>query len=165
MKNNSVHPRHIHLNFNYDKNQNNKGKKAISKSSFGRINNNNNPELLDNAKKYLDKKKNNKEKGEIKLSYIGPKFNDKNEALIERVEKNNNNLIKEYNNENNLFKNKEKEKEIKIKDDKEKNELIDKIGKKGKKDIIDYSCLINSINDIRLPKEFYDISYDILQNK
>ena len=162
MKNNSVHPRHIHLNLNYDKIQNNKGKKGIAKSSIGRINNNN-PELFDNTKKYLDKTKNNKEKGEIKHSYICPKFNDKNEALIEREEKNNINMFKENNNEmeQNISKNKEKEKEIeKIKDD----ELIKIMREKGKNDILD-SYLINSINEFRLPEELYDISYDILQNK
>ena len=67
--------------------------------------------------------------------------------------------------QNNKEKNKNEEKE-KIKDyDKKEKELIEKMKLSEEKERIQPEIIINSINEIRLPKELYDISYDILQNQ
>ena len=164
MKNFSSCPGKMNLNFNYDKSQNNKEKKAKNKFSSDKINSNN-PELFNVAKKYLDGKKIKKEKGEIEHSYMCPKFKDEKELFKEKDEKININIINDNNKIKNINKDEEKEKEIFKDNDKKENELLEKIEKKEEKDIIQSGIIINSINEIRLPKELYDISYDILQNQ
>ena len=159
MKNFSFRQDKMNLNFNYDKLQNNKEKKGKQRSSVDNKNNNNR-ELVD-QRKYLDKKKNKNEKGESEHSYMCPKFKDENELFKEKEKKDNINII----NDNNKEKNKNEEKE-KIKDyDKKEKELIEKMKLSEEKERIQPEIIINSINEIRLPKEFYDISYDILQNQ
>ena len=157
MKNFSFRQDKMNLNFNYDKLQNNKEKKGKQRSSVDNKNSNNR-ELVD-QRKYLDKNKN--EKGESEHSYMCPKFKDENELFKEKEKKDNINII----NDNNKEKNKNEEKE-KIKDyDKKEKELIEKMKLSEEKERIQPEIIINSINEIRLPKELYDISYDILQNQ
>ena len=159
MKNFSFCQDKMNLNFNYDKLQNNKEKKGKQRTSVDNKNSNNR-ELVD-QRKYLDKKKNKIEKGESEHSYMCPKFKDENELFKEKEKKDNINII----NDNNKEKNKNEEKE-KIKDyDKKEKELIEKMKLSEEKERIQPEIIINSINEIRLPKELYDISYDILQNQ
>ena len=162
MKNFSFRPGKMNLNFNYDKIQNTKDKKGKQRSSVDNKNSKN-LESYDFAKKNLDKKKIKKEKGENEHSYMCPKFKDENEVFKEKEKKDNINIINDNNKEKKITKNEEKEIE-RIKEKKEKNDLIKIKEENEKKDKLE-TCLINSINEIRLPKKLYDISYDILQNQ
>ena len=113
-----------------------------------------------------EEKKQNKK--ELEHSYLGPKFNDKKDILRGNRDKNNLNIINNKNDNNIEKKMIEKENNM-INIEKEnikKNEFIEKNKeKKEPKEPKDSeSSFITSINEIRLPEELYDISYDILQN-
>ena len=108
---------------------------------------NNNNIGKSNNKTSIDKNNNNKEKNLLDKKDIGKK----KRAVSSIYKPPEINPKKKIENDKNKIK-------------KEKNNLIDK-----NKDIEAHkdkteSFFINSINEIRLPSQLYDISYDILQN-
>ena len=109
---------------------------------------NNNNIGKSNNKTSIDKNNNNKEKSLLNKKDIGKK----KRAVSSIYKPPEINPKKKSENDKNKIK-------------KEKNNLIDK-----NKDIEAHkdkteSFFINSINEIRLPSQLYDISYDILQNE
>ena len=109
---------------------------------------NNNNIGKSNNKTSIDKNNNNKEKNLLNKKDIGKK----KRAVSSLYKHPEINPKKKSENDKNKIK-------------KEKNNLIDK-----NKDIEAHkdkteSFFINSINEIRLPSQLYDISYDILQNE
>ena len=166
MNNLSMNSNNLHLNFKYDKYRSNKEKKGKHLFSVDKINKDK-YEKMDIEKKILDLKK-DKNKKELEHSYLVPKFNDKKDILRGNRDKNNLNIINNKNDNNIEKKMIEKENNM-INIEKEnikKKEFIEKNKeKKEPKEPKDSeSSFITSINEIRLPEELYDISYDILQN-
>ena len=138
----------VNLNFKYEKRKST-NKTIVDKNNFN------------NEKININKKEKGKNKTVISSSYKAPEINSKKfiEDNKNKIKKEQNNNLKEQNKEIESQKEIEIHKEIEAqKDIKAQNEIE---AHKIKKD----TFFINSINEIRLPPQLYDISYDILQNK
>ena len=138
---------HCELNFNYGLNKDKK-KKDKPHTPFGRKRNKEDLNINDDDKRVLKKSE------VIKKKVI---VNSKNDNIKESPNINKNNMINDQNIDKNIDKN--------IKIDNEKNKVTaqneEKKIQKDNKD--EESYYINSINKIRLPKFYFDISYDIIQ--
>lgn len=154
---------HCELNFNYGLNQDKK-KKDKPHTPFGRKRNKEDLNINDDDKRVLKKSE------VIKKKVIVNSKNDnihdkKKEEIKESPNINKINMINEQNIDKNIDKNIERNIDKNIEIDNEKNKVTaqneEKKIQKDNKD--EESYYINSINKIRLPKFFYDISYDIIQ--
>ena len=143
----------LNLNFNYDKKGENKEKKSKPQTKIDKYKKND--EITDkitskkikteiNKKENIERPKSTNNKHEI---------NNKIEDIKEDPNENKLNIIN-----NNIIKN---EKDKVMFEEKEKGKETEDIIQKGKK----YNYFINSINELRLPEYFYDLSFDILQNQ
>ena len=153
MNPNQIH--HCELNFNYGLNQDKK-KKDKPHTPFGRKKNKEDLNINDDDKRVLKKSEVIKKK--VFVDSKNDNIHDKKkEEIKESPNINKNNMINDQNIDKNIDKN--------IEIDNEKNKVTaqneEKKIQKDNKD--EESYYINSINKIRLPKFFYDISYDIIQ--
>ena len=138
----------VNLNFKNEKRKST-NKTIVDKNNFN------------NEKININKKEKGKNKTVVSSSYKAPEINSKKfiEDNKNKIKKEQNNNLKEQNKDIEAHKEIESQKEIEAqKDIKAQNEIE---AQKIKKD----TFFINSINEIRLPPQLYDISYDILQNK
>ena len=138
----------VNLNFKYEKSKST-NKTIVDKNNFN------------NEKININKKEKGKNKTVVSSSYKAPEINSKKfiEDNKNKIKKEQNNNLKGQNKDIEAHKEIESHKEIEAqKDIKAQNEIE---AQKIKKD----TFFINSINEIRLPPQLYDISYDILQNK
>ena len=138
----------VNLNFKNEKRKST-NKTIVDKNNFN------------NEKININKKEKGKNKTVRSSSYKAPEINSKKfiEDNKNKIKKEQNNNLKEQNKEIESQKEIEIHKEIEAqKDIKDQKEIE---AQKIKKD----TFFINSINEIRLPPQLYDISYDILQNK
>ena len=138
----------VNLNFKYEKSKST-NKTIVDKNNFN------------NEKININKKEKGKNKTDVSSSYKAPEINSKKfiEDNKNKIKKEQNNNLKGQNKDIEAQKEIETYKEIEAqKDIKAQNEIE---AHKIKKD----TFFINSINEIRLPPQLYDISYDILQNK
>ena len=144
----------VNLNFKNEKRKST-NKTIVDKNNFN------------NEKININKKEKGKNKTVRSSSYKAPEINSKKfiEDNKNKIKKEQNNNLKGQNKDIEAHKEIGSQKEIETykeieaqKDIKAQNEIE---AHKIKKD----TFFINSINEIRLPPQLYDISYDILQNK
>ena len=138
----------VNLNFKNEKRKST-NKTIVDKNNFN------------NEKININKKEKGKNKTVVSSSYKAPETNSKKfiEDNKNKIKKEQNNNLKGQNKDIEAHKEIESQKEIEAqKDIKAQNEIEPHKIKKN-------TFFINSINEIRLPPQLYDISYDILQNK
>ena len=136
------------VNFKYEKRKST-NKTIVDKNNFN------------HEKININKKEKGKNKTVISSSYKAPEMNSKKfiEDNKNKIKKEQNNNLKGQNKDIEAHKEIESQKEIETqKDIKSQKEIEPHKIKKN-------TFFINSINEIRLPPQLYDISYDILQNK
>ena len=138
----------VNLNFKNEKRKST-NKTIVDKNNFN------------NEKININKKEKGKNKTVISSSYKAPEINSKKfiEDNKNKIKKEQNNNLKGQNKDIEAHKEIESQKEIETQKDIKSQKEIE--AHKIKKD----TFFINSINEIRLPPQLYDISYDILQNK
>ena len=138
----------VNLNFKNEKRKST-NKTIVDKNNFN------------NEKININKKEKGKNKTVVSSSYKAPEINSKKfiEDNKNKIKKEQNNNLKGQNKDIEAHKEIESQKEIETQKDIKSQKEIE--AHKIKKD----TFFINSINEIRLPPQLYDISYDILQNK